>query len=199
MDIRKLIRPKLRWVLAITLAVSGRAIAAKGGRHGNGGNSGGTTSVFTVVGKLQVQCSYHTASKLVNDRVLLAGGLNHYVSAAGESIINNSAEIYNPVTKSFSSVAPMNIPRMYHSATLLADGRVLVSGGISQTDFVSATIENTAELYDPADNSWTLLPAVMTDIRYKHTATLLPDGNVLLSSNAKPSINGWYGFGDNTA
>jgi WD40 repeat protein len=93
----------------------------------------------------------------------------------------------------------MNLPRTRHTATLLSDGKVLVTGGLSTSDYFGTTTEASAEVYDPANNTWTLLANVMTQPRSQHRATLLPDGNVLLTTEAAPPPYSWYGFGNNTA
>ncbi len=71
----------------------------------------------------------------------------------------------------------MNTPRMFHTVTRLADGRVLVAGGATQDE---ASDLATCELYDPATGIWTTTGS-MTFGRYFHTATLLPDGKVLVA------------------
>jgi large repetitive protein len=63
----------------------------------------------------------------------------------------------------------MNTTRAYHTATLLADGRVLVAGGVGL---------NSAEIYDPATASWTPTKPMNSNFAY-HTATLLRSGQVL--------------------
>jgi galactose oxidase-like protein len=65
----------------------------------------------------------------------------------------------------------MQVPRANHTATLLADGRVLVVGGTSASGAATAT----AEIYDPAGPAW--LPAGSLNVaRRGQTATRLPDG-----------------------
>ena len=59
---------------------------------------------------------------------------------------------------------------------MLSDGRVLAAGGI---DGVSDSINNSAELFDPAVGLWSLTGS-MTEPRFGHTATLLEDGRVLV-------------------
>ena len=71
----------------------------------------------------------------------------------------------------------LNSFRAGHTATALADGRVLVAGGWSDpVDFMTVS----AELYDPVDGTWTPTGA-MTVKRSGHTATALPDGRVLIA------------------
>jgi N-acetylneuraminic acid mutarotase len=72
----------------------------------------------------------------------------------------------------------MNEPRFGHTATLLSDGKVLVTGGTSGA-YTSLAPLKTAELYDPANGTWTSI-AAMAGTRFGHTATLLPNGKVLV-------------------
>ena len=70
-----------------------------------------------------------------------------------------------------------------HTVTRLPDGRVLVAGGgIMEDVFFSS-----AELYDPASNSWSPTDS-MTDLRSAHTATLLPDGRVLVTGGGNNMV-----------
>ncbi len=76
----------------------------------------------------------------------------------------------------FSSAAPMNAARAGHTATLLPNGKVLVAGGAdSQTHYLAS-----AELYDPASNTWSAAGNLST-ARVFATATLLPSGKVLVA------------------
>ena len=70
----------------------------------------------------------------------------------------------------------MGVPRTRHTATLLKDGRVLVTGGFDGTAAVA-----TAETYDPATGAWSPTPGAMSIARRDHTATLLPSGKVLVT------------------
>jgi len=75
----------------------------------------------------------------------------------------------------------MSVMRSSHSATLLADGRVLVAGGstVSSAGAKGYVNNTSAEIYDPAANTWTATPP-MSAARSHHTTTLLPDGKVLV-------------------
>ena len=70
----------------------------------------------------------------------------------------------------------MMSPRAGHTATLLPDGKVLVTGGFSDSTLVG---NDTAEIYDPAKASFLAANKPMVVGRWAHTATLLPDGTVL--------------------
>jgi hypothetical protein len=93
------------------------------------------------------------------------------VLAAGQT---PKAAAQSPGT--FTATGNMNTPRHLHTATLLADGRVLIAGGNS----LSHRTQSSAELYDPRSGTFTLT-GNMAAPRVRHTATLLPDGRVLIA------------------
>ena len=132
-----------------------------------------TTGLFTPGGALDTGRSSHTATLLVNDTVLVVGGVDNGGSAL------SSSEIYTPVTNAWTAALPMNTPRTLHTATLLKDGRVLVTGGVTL-----GAPTDTAEIYDPAGNAgagtWTATATPMSIGRESHTATLLASGKVLV-------------------
>lgn len=77
--------------------------------------------------------------------------------------------------------AAMTIPRAAHAATVLEDGRVLVTGGMTTNEVVV----DTAELYLPALNAF-VPTGKMTQPRSAHQTVALPDGRVLV-------LGGWGG------
>src|SRR5689334_20990143 len=102
----------------------------------------------------------HTATLLSNGKVLVAGG-----NTVGFAALK-SAELYDPVTKTWSATGDMTEVRSDHTATLLPNGKVLVVGGDD-----TVTSSKTAEIYDPATGVWTGV-APMAGVRDLHTATL---------------------------
>ena len=88
-----------------------------------------------------------------------------------------AAAVTQAQTPVFTQIASMNEARNSHTATLLEDGRVLVTGGGSQT-FVSL---RSAELYNPTTGTWRYTAAPMSVPRAAHTASLLENGKVLIA------------------
>src|SRR5262245_58707785 len=75
----------------------------------------------------------------------------------------------------FEHTGPLIDGRALHTATLLPNGKVLVTGGLLNSVIITAS----AELYDPATGVWTSA-GTLAEARYVHTATLLPNGKVLV-------------------
>ena len=69
----------------------------------------------------------------------------------------------------------MSVARNTHRATILSNGKVLVTGGVN-----SGGALNSAELYDPSTGNWTTTRN-MSVARYGHTATILSNGTVLVT------------------
>src|SRR5438094_213288 len=119
-----------------------------------------------------------TAVLLNDGRVLMTGGTGTTSPLSTVEFLNSDG--------SFTAAPSLNFARSGHTATLLQDGRVLVAGGTGATG--SAT--ETAEIYDPAANTWTAAGPLMM-ARSGHTATLLANGKVLLAGgSANPSAGG---------
>ncbi len=93
------------------------------------------TETWTLTGQMTVQRrSYHTATRIYNGKVLLAGGNISYITA--------KAELYDPSTNSFSEIDSMITARQQHTATLLHDGSVFVTGG-----YTTSSVTNHTERY----------------------------------------------------
>jgi WD40 repeat protein len=101
--------------------------------------------------------------------VLIAGGDN------GTSPLN-SAELYDPATGKFATTGSMTAARRWHAATLLRNGRVLLTGGWKD----SSAALSSAELYDPGSGTFSAT-SDMKIARCLQTAALLSDGRVLLT------------------
>ena len=86
-----------------------------------------------------------------------------------------SAELYNPSTGTFTPTGSLNTARVNHTATLLNNGLVLITGG-----FDSGGILASAELYNSSTGVFSLTSSSLNTPRYGHTATLLTNGTVLI-------------------
>jgi len=117
-----------------------------------------------------------TATVLQNGQVLLAGGY----ALGGGGTVTSSAELYNPATGMWAATGSMTTARIGHTATMLPSGQVLVAGGGGTCVNGSCPIFASAELYNPATGTWTQTGSMSTG-RYLHTATLLPNGQVLVA------------------
>ncbi|MBW3577862.1 MAG: hypothetical protein KY462_09015 [Actinobacteria bacterium] len=120
----------------------------------------------------------HRTVLLDDGRLLAAGG----ISAEG---LLASTELWDPATGSWEPTAGMRHPRLGHTATVLNDGMVLVTGGTGDSGAASGGGQTvrptaTAEVYDPASETWTPIGDMLVP-RFEHTATLLPDGRVLIA------------------
>lgn len=127
---------------------------------------------FTTTGSLSAQRFGKAVTLLSDGRVLVTGGYD--CVSSGPEGISASAEIYDPATGAFKPTGAMKVAREFHTATLLDDGRVLITGGVS-----SSRVLSTAEVFDPATDTFRTTGS-MSAFRDHHTATLLPDGRVLI-------------------
>ena len=129
------------------------------------------TGLWTATGSLSTARYSHTATLLPNGKVLVAGGIDGIY-------VLSSAELYDPATGTWTATLNMGDPHGRHTATLLPNGKVLVAGGFPSTPFSDET--RSAELYDPATGTWSYTGG-LNDGRFAHTATLLPNGKVLVA------------------
>lgn len=136
-----------------------------------------------TMGRLSQARYNHTATLLRDGRVLVAGGVARAAGTTSVATPLASVELYDPRTGMWS-LAPLslNVARHRHTATLLGDGRVLVTGGAScgAEEYETCPLDS-AELYNPATGAWTSVAGAMSFRRRNHTATLLPNGLVLVA------------------
>jgi N-acetylneuraminic acid mutarotase len=110
----------------------------------------------------------HTATLMQDGKVLVVGG-----SAGGASL--QTADVYDPATGTWTAtVGPPTAARRFHSAVLLADGRVLIIGGLGTSAL------NTTELYDPGTGMFRATTGTLAQARYRSQGVLLQSGLVLM-------------------
>ena len=201
-----------------TLLQNGEVLIA-GGETAKADLFNPSTGAFTATGSMTISRSAHTATLLSDGRVLITGGVQDFGPGTvpiplGPGVI--SAELYDPATGTFSpTTGSMSEGRSGHTATLLVDGTVLVTGTDRTAELFSpetgtfsvvgelstglgatATRRNdgtvlvaggrnrvsqaTAELFAPESGGFVTTGLLIT-ARDGHTATLLPDGSVLIT------------------
>lgn len=121
-------------------------------------------------------------------RVLIAGGRT---SVSGGWI--SSSEVYNPTTGTWSATGSLSTARFQHTASLLVGppctaasppaycGKVIVTGGAG----ASFNDLPQSELYDPSSGTWST-GGSLNKTRRQHTATTLPNGEVLVAGGEDP-------------
>ncbi|AFE04585.1 hypothetical protein COCOR_02296 [Corallococcus coralloides DSM 2259] len=121
-------------------------------------------------------------ARLQDGRVLLIGGTSVRGFFTGTAVRSTSVELYDPATGLWRDTGFLNVARSGHTATVLADGRVLVAGGVGADGKVIPWVE----LYDVETERWTLT-APLSTARTSHVATQLEDGRVLVTSGTSPT------------
>ncbi len=148
------------------LDTSGTGAWTDGPRHLTAANRGYGTSV-----------NYDTGKYLIVGGATAAGGIN-------------TAEILdlNAAAPAWQWANPMTYARRHANATLLPDGKVLVTGGSNSAGFNDAAgAVYAAELWDPATGEWTQMASAQVPRVYHSTAILLPDMRVLVAGGGRPS------------
>src|SRR5579862_3167103 len=135
---------------------------------------------FSNTGAMLEARTGHTATLLANGKVLIACGDDGTMSLS-------TAELYDPATAMFTETGAINFPRDRCTATSLPNGKVLIAGGSQLLPDGSGGVLDSAELYDPSTGSFSLT-GTMTSAREMHTATLLPDGRVLIAGGANDDV-----------
>jgi N-acetylneuraminic acid mutarotase len=110
--------------------------------------------------------------------------LRRFVLGLGVLLVNLLIIWSDAVAASFSNAAPLITARGGQTATLISNGKLLITGGVTNGAFTSATVE----LYDPNNGTWTEAGSMNSD-RAHHTAIMLPNGKILVAGG-QSSANG---------
>ncbi len=138
-----------------------------------------TTNAWEPRASLAAQRGYATTTVLADGRVLVTGGCADPLC----STVLGDAAVYDPTSDVWADAGSMTSPRAGHSATLLADGTVLVAGGC--TDATCTTVLSSAEIWEASGMGGGFAPAPsMAGSRHHHTATRLQNGEVLMAGGA---------------
>jgi hypothetical protein len=175
-----------------TLLTDGRVLLAGGGDTGAPGYKATASAeiydpvagTWTVTGSLAVARALHTASRLADGTVLVAGGAASWYSTSGA--VAWTTEIYDPRTGTWRKTGKMASPRYAHAAVVLPDGRVLVAGGWARTANDEPS-QASAEIYDPVTGQWSGAGAMSVG-RARLRMAVLPDGRVLAVGGLDPQL-----------
>ena len=123
------------------------------------------------------------SARLDDGRILVVGGIDN---PQPDQV---SAEIFNPGSETWSPAGPTTQPvlRDGFAMTTLRDGRVLVCGGSSPV--FEAPALAVGYVYDPDQDRWSAT-IDMAQGRVDHSASLLPDGRILVAGGRDAYTNG---------
>jgi hypothetical protein len=151
------------------------------------------TNTFSVTGSMvavdeggvwgkPTQIAFRTATLMKNQKVLVAGGVPAYYDTGDFPL--SRAELYDPLG-TFTATGSMHVARRGHTATLMPDGTVLITGGLVDNFFDATAL---GELYNPSTGAFST-PIYMNGGRGFHQATLLLDGRVLVTGGFNSSTD----------
>ena len=134
------------------------------------------TNAWTLTGSTNVSRMFPVAITLSDGGILITGSTISHSPVADDS---PTSEVFDPETGEWTVTGPMSVRRYGHTLTLLPDGRVLAAGGEDPMggDYL---LYSSTEIFDPEINTWSAGPE-LSQPRSSHSATLMPDGSVLLA------------------
>lgn len=131
------------------------------------------TAVWTIAAPMVTARERHTCTLLPDGRLVVIGG--NTSPNYDYSIPTGSIEIYDYTTNQWSNGGTLAIARQNHTATLLTDGTILITGG-----YIGSDRTGSVEIYDPSTQTCrSAAPLLLA--RHDHSATLLQDGRVLVT------------------
>ena len=177
------------------LAPNGKVFSAGPQQMARYLDTGGAGAWMDVAASALSYRDYGSSVLYDDGKVLIVGGNPRDIAPNTTPTILPSATTevinLNAAAPAWRSVAPMSIGRRHHNATLLPDGKVLVTGGSSAPGFdTPAGAVLFAELWDPAAESWTILGGYKQYRGYHSNALLLPDGRVAIGGGGHPDPPG---------
>jgi hypothetical protein len=182
-----------------TLLDDGRVLIA-GGTDASGGGGAATataelydpsTGTFTLTGSMASERAHYTATLLASGKVLIVGGWNGHAADAADDPPWDPlfAELFDPLSASFTASGSMSTTRIGSSAIRLANGKVLVLGGVPSLQNVHQQPQDPqyAEIYDPPAGTFSSA-GNFTLSRSGYTATLLTNGTVLIAGGEQAGV-----------
>jgi hypothetical protein len=173
-----------------TLLPDGTVLAAGGELNNNALNSAEVYSPSTLswsaVGNLNVARANASAVLLPAGTAMIMGGCISNCQSATTS----SVEVYNAVSRSFTSASTMLTARAYFGVAKLSTGKILVAGGCTTFNANGcAAVTAKAEIYDPSTGKWTSTGSLAV-ARASFSLTALPNGKVLAAGGETAGTDG---------
>ena len=157
-------------VMMVFINLTAHCSAQKTSVAGSNSQTAQAHGKVSEIGKLSEARAAHTATRLKDGKILIAGGMER------NGVFFDDADIFDPQINKFARAKnKMSIRRVSHTATLLPDGKVLSVGGWS-----NRLPERSAEIYDPQTEKFTPVGNTLHR-RSGHSATLLDNGKVLIA------------------
>jgi hypothetical protein len=172
-------------IVAINMVVTRTGeVMSWDGPPSNGGTSAQlwnpSTGAFSPIPNNATNMFCNAAVVLADGRVLAIGG------HADWGVGLRNTDMFDPITKLWSFMAPMHYGRWYPTATVLPDGRVLaISGG----DTCETCIASIPEIYNPTTNTWTALTTAPFSVALYPFMFVLPDGRVLEAGATRAAVD----------
>jgi hypothetical protein len=185
------ISPEQDYYPRVVLLPSGKLFM--GGFYQNTSIFNPTTNTWSPLGKLEWGTRAYGAMVLLPglQKVIEAGGRKVRTQSDGTAT-NTVEEIdFSQPNPNWTYIAPMNFARQNENLVLLPDGTVLaVGGGTGGGPFANPVYQ--PEVYNPTNNTWTLMNPQLGNRTYHSTALLLPDGRVVSAGTNIGTYNTYY-------
>ncbi len=117
--------------------------------------------------------------QMSDGRILVVGG------HVGAHIGLPAGNIFDPSNESWIVLPNMSFARWYPTATMLLDGRLIVTSGETNCDGCDVKVQ---EIYDPSLNSWSVLSNAPLLFPYYPHVYLLPDGRLFVPATSEDPI-----------
>lgn len=156
-----------------TLLANGKILLSGGAYQGQPAD----VELYDPSAKSSVAVGGSINKALSGSATLLSSGSVLFVGAGNTPA---ASALYNPITNIWTDAGTLSKSHVWHTATALPNGKVLVVGGDNYTDGVGSNATDVCEQYDPATNNWSTVDPMVVGPRLRHTATLLPSGALLV-------------------
>lgn len=177
-----------RYIHTATLLPNGKVLVAGGNPGGSGAHAYASAEIYdpsnetwTSAGAMTTGRNNHTATLLLDGKLLVVGGFGNTNGSKPDYIIPlaNTVDVYDPTNGTWTASGALSTSRGTHTASLLSNGKVLVTGGGNIVNSVGQ-FYSSSELYDPGTGTWSMTGSLNTQRQF-HTSTLLNNTQLLVA------------------